>query len=176
MFDMRIKQQFFDRKKVINAIDRTTRRALSRFGAYVRTRAKQSISSRGRQMRLDEMTTQQRRRYHIAVERAKQESRRKPRRPTAPSAPGKPPRSHTGLLKRFIFFGYEPRRRGVVIGPARLNQKAEVDGFTVPELLEEGGDVVVDGAHRHYAARPFMGPAFRKELPGLPQRWREAVR
>ena len=36
-------------------------------------------------------------------------------------APGEPPSSHTGLLRRFIFFGYDRERRSVVIGPARLN-------------------------------------------------------
>lgn len=37
---------FFDRKKVINAVDRVTRRVLSRFGAFVRRTAKQSIRKR----------------------------------------------------------------------------------------------------------------------------------
>jgi len=33
------------------------------------------------------------------------------------SEPGEPPSSHTGLLRRFIFFGYDRDRRSVVIGP-----------------------------------------------------------
>ena len=37
------KQGFFDRAKVKNAVDAGTRRVLSRFGAFVRTRAKTSI-------------------------------------------------------------------------------------------------------------------------------------
>ena len=37
------KQGFFDRAKVKNAADAGTRRVLSRFGAFVRTRAKTSI-------------------------------------------------------------------------------------------------------------------------------------
>jgi hypothetical protein len=32
-----------------------------------------------------------------------------------PSPPGQPPSSHVGLLKKFIFFGYEPAKRSVVI-------------------------------------------------------------
>jgi len=38
------------------------------------------------------------------------------------SAPGEPPSSHTGLLKRLIFFGYDRQRRSVVIGPQRLSR------------------------------------------------------
>lgn len=39
-------QGFFDRAKVINAVNRAARRNLSRFGAFVRTRAKTSIRKR----------------------------------------------------------------------------------------------------------------------------------
>ncbi len=41
-----VKEMFFDRKKVTNAIDRATRKVLSKFGAYVRTRARSSIRKR----------------------------------------------------------------------------------------------------------------------------------
>jgi hypothetical protein len=40
------KQGFFDRAKVKNAVDAGTRRVLSRFGAFVRTRARTSIRKR----------------------------------------------------------------------------------------------------------------------------------
>jgi len=40
------KANFFDRRAVKDAIDRETRAALSRFGAYVRTRARTSIRKR----------------------------------------------------------------------------------------------------------------------------------
>lgn len=63
-----------------------------------------------------------------------------------PRPPGKPPRSHTGLLKNLIFFAYEPTRRTVVIGPARISRTypkghgQPVTG-TVPEVLESGGRI-----------------------------------
>jgi len=38
------------------------------------------------------------------------------------SAPGSPPSSHTGLLRRFVFFGYERSRQPVVVGPMRRNR------------------------------------------------------
>ena len=96
------------------------------------------------------------------------------------STPGKPPSSHTGLLKKFIFFGYEPRKRSVVIGPVRLNQKVG----DAPEALEHGGtSTVVEGGRRRrrkrritIRARPFMGPAMAKEKPKLPAMWAGSVK
>src|SRR5438094_633994 len=102
MFDLKIndlKSRFFDRPRVHKAMDKAARAALSKFGSFVRTRAKSSI----------------RRRKRI-------------------SAAGQPPSSHTGLLKDFIFFAYEPDAKTVVIGPARLNRTTGA-----PRLLEEGG-------------------------------------
>jgi hypothetical protein len=115
-------------------------------------------------------------RFGAFVRRTAKSSIRKRKRP---SAPGKPPSSHTGLLKRFIFFGYEPNRRSVVIGPARLNQKIG----DAPHALEHGGvSTVVEGLRGkrrkrrvRIAARPFMGPAFEKERPGLPALWRDSI-
>jgi len=42
------KGMFFDRKAVTSAVDRTERRVLSRFGAFVRRGAKSSIRKRKR--------------------------------------------------------------------------------------------------------------------------------
>ena len=94
-----------------------------------------------------------------------------------PAPPGSPPSSHTGLLKKFIFFGYDADRRSVVIGPTRLNQKGRGEA---PPLLEYGGKatLVRRGKKKRvtYQARPYMGPAFEKEKPQLPAMWRDSVR
>src|SRR5690606_12960105 len=91
------------------------------------------------------------------------------------SEPGKPPSSHTGLLRQTIFFVYEPNRSSVVIGPIELNR-----GTEAPRLLEHGGQVVrKEGSKRvrmTYRPRPFMGPAYERELPKLPALWRDSVR
>jgi len=146
MIGMRISQAkglFFDRQRVKNAVDRTTRRVLSRFGAFVRTRAKSSIRKRKK---------------------------------SAP--PGKPPSSHTGLLKKFIFFGYDQYQQSVVIGPVKLNAQ----GQEVPHTLEQGGVTAISygknrGKRIRVEARPFMGPAFDKELQeNMPDMWRDSVR
>jgi hypothetical protein len=96
------------------------------------------------------------------------------------SDPGEPPSSHTGLLRRFILFGYDRDRRSVVIGPMRLNQKVG----DAPAALEYGGtSTVVEGLRRRrrkrrirIAARPYMGPAFEQEKPKLPAMWRDSVK
>jgi len=145
MIGVNVKTIFFDRKAVRSAVDRATRRVLSRFGAFVRRAAKSSIRKRKRT-----------------------------------STPGEPPSSHTGLLRRFIFFGYDRQRRSVVIGPQRLNQKVG----DAPQALEHGGmSTVVEGLRGKrrkrkikIAARPYMGPAFEQERPKLAAMWRDSVR
>ncbi len=145
MIRMVTKQTFFDRKAVTGAVDRATRKVLSRFGAFVRTGARHSIRKRRRV-----------------------------------SDPGEPPSSHTGLLRNFIFFGYDRDRRSVVIGPQRLNQKVG----DAPHALEHGGtSTVVEGLRGkrkkrriRIAARPFMGPAFEREKPKLPAMWSSSIK
>lgn len=94
-----------------------------------------------------------------------------------PAPPGSPPSSHTGLLKKFIFFGYDPDAQSVVIGPTRLNQKERGEA---PPLLEYGGKTTLKRRGKKkrttYKARPYMGPAFEKEKPQLPALWRDSVR
>ena len=145
MIDLRLKDMFFDRQTVISRVDKATRRVLSRFGAFVRQTAKQSIRRR-------KMT----------------------------SPPGSPPTSRTGLLKRFIWFAYDPAAAAgggsVVIGPARLTQRGR---GAAPSLLEYGGMATLerDGkrTRTRYDARPYMGPAFEKEQSKLPAMWRNSI-
>jgi hypothetical protein len=97
------------------------------------------------------------------------------------SKEGSPPRSHTGLLKQFIFFAYDPDTQGVVIGPEKLNAKIG----SAPETLEYGGQNTVATYRRRkivgkkvirIAARPYMHPALAKELPGLPEMWANSAK
>ncbi len=164
------KAAFFDADRIKVAMDRTTRRLLSRFGAYVRTRARTSIRSR-----------------------------------KGTSKPGQPPRSHTGLLKNFIFFAYDADRHDVVIGPVKTHQVFG-DAFgrpvtgTVPEVLEYGGAITIFEVFKwgkwrradlrsrrrlaglprrkrtaRVAARPFMHPAFDIEMAKLPPNWKNSL-
>ena len=141
-----------------SAVDRAERRVLSRFGAFVRRTAKQSI----------------RRRKRV-------------------SQPGKPPSSHSGELKRMIFFAYDPIDRDVVVGPVRVVTTAGGKGNrnrrslgtlgdvrTVPALLETGGRVqrrTKSGTRTlTYRPRPYMMPAFQKELAKMPDMLEDSVR
>lgn len=93
------------------------------------------------------------------------------RKRKASSAPGQPPSSHTGLLKRFIFFSFDPHRKSVVIGPMRLNQK----NTDAPHVLEYGGKTTIRDRTVSIRPRPYMGPAFDKEKPKLPALWRDSL-
>jgi phage gpG-like protein len=132
----KMKSMFFDRKAVMSAVDTTTRKVLSKFGAFVRTTARHSI---------------------------------KKRKSAAPA--GSPPSSHTGLLKKFIFFGYDKDAKSVVIGPAKLNT-----GTEAPHTLEYSGVTKVKGRKAHIKARPYMHPAFESEKDKLPAMWRDSIR
>jgi hypothetical protein len=165
----KMKYFFFDRDRVMGAVDKATRTVLSKFGAFVRTRARSLIRKR-----------------------------------KAPAPPGSPPSSHTDVLRKFIYFAYDPEKRSVIIGPEKTNQVSfsgvqPVTG-TVPEVLEYGGRVTTLEVQRYgrwgradlrsrrrlaglptrkrsitIAARPYMGPANRLESKNLPDLWANSI-
>ena len=103
----------------------------------------------------------------------RQTSRKSIRKRKGTSKPGRPPFSHSGVLKRFLFFGYDPHRRSVVIGPVIAPGKAG----KAPATLEHGGKVSLPfGNQANIAPRPFMQPAFEKELPNINPLWRDSIR
>lgn len=111
-------------------------------------------------------------------------ARRSIRRRKKPSMPGQPPSSPTGILRESILYGFDPRQRSVVAGPA-LRRSGAGDGGTartVPALLEGGGRVRRRGKRGErgktlrYQPRPFMGPAFRKIRSRLPRKWANSVK
>ena len=150
------KQSFFDRSKIETAVQRMWKRQLSRFGAFVRQRAKTSL------------------RY-----------RKKPSAPGQPPAAHRTGRrkhvnKKTGaikirpvsLLREFIFFGYEQDSNTVVIGPALLRGTKRQGNQTVPELLEYGGNA----GGKRYEPRPFMRPADIKERPKFLESLKNSVK
>jgi len=156
LFQLDASRTFFTSKPVILAVDRATRVVLSKFGAFIRQRARTSI----------------RRRNTISSE-------------------GSPPSSHTGLLRRGIFFGYDVKRQSVIVGPVPLARHRRVQA---PPALEYGGYSEVkqrafskgfrkedpppaeSWVIKYISKRPFMNPAMRAELPGLPRMWRDSVK
>jgi len=161
------KELFFDTKRVERGMDAATKSALTRFGAFVRQRAKTSIrrAPKGQKARV------------TGIKAGRFEARyRKGLLSGVISAPGKPPLSHEGSLRRLIYFGYDRDRRSVVAGPTPFRRG------DAPALLEYGGQVtrtIVRKSKRTgrmtrrtmrmtYRPRPFMGPAFLAELPNAP--------
>lgn len=128
----RAKSAFFDRAAVMAAVDPATRAALSRMGAFVRTRAKSSIRKRKKG-----------------------------------SAPGSPPSSHTGQLRKLVFFAYDPAARSAVVGPLKWG-KGEA-----PAVLERGGR---DSEGRVYRPRPYMAPALEAERPNFAAAFRDSIK
>ena len=75
-----------------------------------------------------------------------------------PSKPGQPPKVRRGQIKRFLFYVFDEPTESVVIGPTYLASKKST---TVPAMLEYGKGKL--------AKRPFMQPAYKKNIPKLPQ-------
>ncbi|WP_437226020.1 hypothetical protein SH661x_004364 [Planctomicrobium sp. SH661] len=106
----------------------------------------------------------------------RQDAKQRIRRRQRPSNRDESPTNQTGLLKRHIYFVFDPDRRSVVIGPAQLST-----GTNAPTTLEYGGTTTINLPRRQpvqvrIEARPYMGPAFRQELPKVPALWRDSVR
>jgi len=103
----------------------------------------------------------------------RQTARRSIRKRKGTSRPGRPPFSHTGLLKKYIYFGYDPNKRSVVIGPVSLYSRGK--SGKAPETLEYGGKVTLpDGQSTKIKPRPYMGPAYEEELLTVSKLWRNA--
>ena len=107
----------------------------------------------------------------------RQTAKKSIRRRKRSSSPGQPPSSHTGLLKQFIYFGYDENRRSVVIGPVVLARKAS----GIPEVLEYGGRTTIQwgsarGRTVSIEARPYMGPSFDQELDRMTSLWANSIR
>lgn len=139
------KANFFDRAAVEKSLDRGTSEVLSRFGYFVMRDSRQRI-----------------------------------RRRKSASKPGSGPTNLQGLLKDKpgILFHYDRDQRSVVIGPVRI--RGRIAELEIPRLLEEGGRATIT---RGYARgktytlkpRPYMQPAFQRQLPKLPDLWQKAA-
>lgn len=167
---------FFDKAKVIDAMDKATHTALNKAGGRIRRTAINSIKTV--RVKVRDLSDKERDEYRRACYEAKLAGKPKPKLPQAnvSSQPGSPPISQTGLLKQHIYYGFEPSSRSVVIGPAKLNAV----GKQVPSVLEFGGKMVVKTRSGRLsvdlAARPYMGPALQKNLSFIPQAFANSIR
>ena len=143
---------FLDKPAVQRAMDRKANRAMNHFGGYCRKVARSSIRKR-----------------------------------KAASRPGQPPSSHVGWLKGKsggggvpgILYAYDEARKTLVIGPTLMNRVSFTkDGRpvkgTVPQVLEEGGEIYVLEVYR-YGRWRRADLRSRRRLAGLPTRFRRAT-
>lgn len=123
---------------------------------------------------LDRKTRRVLSKFGAYVRRAAQTSMRD-RKGAAP--PGSPPYAHgRRLLRRLLFFSYDPAAKAVVVGPVRLGETADQH---VPRLQEEGGRIARQTRSgktvvRNYRPHPFMKPAFDKNVGWVAEEYRNA--
>lgn len=128
---MDTKHLFFDRGKVIRAMDKPTREAMSKAARLIRRRAQTSmryVTSLARQQR-----------------QLEQGARKRVPTPYTPSRPGEPPRAvrpHPWVRKHIRYY-YNPRQKAAVIGPVGFPA-----GTGAPHNLEFGGVVVIRNPRR----------------------------
>jgi hypothetical protein len=149
---------FFDYDKVTKMCADKKKTALSKIGAYVRERARQSIKKAA-------LTAENKKARRLAKKLGLEE----PEKDFVPSKPGEPPRWRQAKIRKGIFgqpikrilFGYEPDDGGNVAIGFGL-----VFGIKtgVPKRLEEGGTFTNSkGRTITVAKRPTLVPALAKE-------------
>lgn len=166
MLSLKVTESFFDRPQVAAKIDRATRESLRKAGSFTRTTARRSIKPAGKRAR-----------------RARRAARGQRQPDPTISRPGQPPRLHTrsGQNLRLILFGFDPTRSSVIVGPVLFKTE---HGTRITSALEHGGPSFTRvGSRRNrrtvrttVRARPFMGPALKKETPRFPSLWANTVK
>ena len=148
MIDMRVKAMFFDRPRVQRAVSHANRRALSRAGAFVRTRARTSMRKRRGTSRPGQPPY-----AHEGSLRRMILFGYEPSRETVVVGP-------VGFRSSDAPNALEFGGRTTVVRRRRTSRR---------------GQRVIKTRVR-IAARPYMAPALDKERPNLPALWRNSVR
>lgn len=167
------KEGFFDRKAVMNGVDRATRKVFSKFGAFVRTRSKTSIRKRKGSAPPGKPPYshkgQLKRLIFFAFDKDRQSVVIGPTLIDRPT--GAPETLEHGDTVRLTVS--EPIRKSTrPTTPAqraayrRLIQERRI---TPPTRRKVTKQVT-------YKPRPYMQPAFDAELPGLPALWKDSIR
>lgn len=161
MIDLQTKDLFFDRAKVVRALDRARLRVLKESGRLVRKQAQRSL-------RYESGSSAPGGPPH--VHRSRTITR-------VSKSTGKKRRRSVSLLRDRIWFAYDPASSGVVVGPAKLGGTVS---DTALESLEHGGpSTVLDHGRPRRAnirARPFMRPAAADAAGRFPGLWRDSIR
>ncbi|QDT30934.1 hypothetical protein [Thalassoglobus polymorphus] len=174
------KNYFLDRAAVKDAVLAGKIRSLKRGGGLVRTIARRSIK-KSRRVALSEMSPRsqaifknKQKKYRALKRKGKAGPYGPPKRPYKKAEPGEPPRSPSGFLKRFLFFGYDVPNEEVIIGPIRSKTG------TVRHL-EHGGRATLPNSRGRrvpmtFKGNPFMKPALKTAAPNLPDQFKNSIR
>jgi hypothetical protein len=122
-----IKKTFFDAAEIQAAADKGTIKALSKQGAFVRRKQKSLVRYRKKVSLPGEPPS-----AHRSERFTRTKTNKKGETKTQSQSP----------FRELIFFGYDAATKSVVEGPAAF-LKAKATGKTTPEVLEEGGQVVL---------------------------------
>lgn len=181
------KAGFFDRVAVMMALNKMSAKVLPKAGAFVMRTARSSIK-KPRKRKSGEMTDRQRTAFKRREKLFKQgKIASKPVQPSMPSRPGEPPRGPTGLLKKHLFFSYDPATKSVVVGPALLNKSTGAPAVleqggptevTVLKFVTRAGQVTTERSKRVVTieARPYMAPAYKRNEDKIRQLFRDSVK
>lgn len=164
---------FFSSAEVISRMDKSRLRNLRKFGAFVRRASKSSLrySKKGKSSTAGSPPK---------VHRSDRFTRSKVNKKT-----GKTTKRSLSPLRELIFFTYDAQTESVVVGPMGFRDSKAKQ--RTPGVLEKGGTILVNrrtpmkavisgdirkGIQRtpmKLAARPFMVPAAKQEMPKFPQ-------
>lgn len=168
---------FFDRPKVVAAVDRAALWVNRTAGFRVRQTARKSLKVRPyrskTQLIAARMIASGRIVYGAAAEGALRRGTAEIVRTSIGSAAGSPPIAHENEGLRRIYYSWDASTRATVVGPVQFSRK--ISGKTIPEIHEFGANVMLNGQPARYPKRPFMRPALEKHIPDLPGLWRDAL-
>ena len=140
---------FFDRKAVLDAVDKAELRVLKKFGAFTMRTARKSIKEKKGSAPAGQPPHAHSTYHRVSTSKKTRKQTKKKRL----------------RFRDSILFGYDAAAKSVVIGPYLFDRATRP---TVPELLEKGGRSSETGDA--YRPHPFMAPAFAKEQrDGLPR-------
>lgn len=152
------KKTFFDRAAVADKIPPAIKKALSRFGFFVRQTAKKSLKYGDKPSKPGQPPTVHRSAKFLRKKKVK----------------GKVKLQGSSPLRELIFFGYEATDKSVVIGPAIGGSKSGA-----PHIQEYGGNGIIESRGRRvsvrFPSRPYMQPAFDKQLAAVNNDFRNLV-
>ncbi len=155
------KEGFFDRKVVLDALDKPTRDALKEIGRLIRKYAQKSLVYSDKPSLPGQPP-------HAHKSRTSTRTSKKT---------GKTRTRSVSFLREFLFFSFDQSTRSVVVGPVKLSSTIDSGALSA---LEFGGQatIQVHGKEKKasIAARPYMGPALEAEKPNFAQLWANSVR